>query len=137
VSTPGGRRGRQQRNIDREQEVISLREQALRLAQIGRRVGINRTSVANALKRQGRADLFGRRGFAALSPERRREIASMGGKASHAAGTGHRFTVEEARAAGSKGGKAAHALGRAHEFTVQEAREAAKKAARKRGGGGG
>lgn len=48
-----------------------------------------------------------KRGFAALSPERRREIASKGGKASHAAGTGHRFASgEEAAAMGRKGGKA-------------------------------
>jgi hypothetical protein len=43
-------------------------------------------------------------GFAALSPERRKEIASMGGKASHAKGTGHEWTPEEARLAGRVGG---------------------------------
>lgn len=46
------------------------------------------------------------RGFAALSVERRCEIASKGGKAAHAAGTAHEFTPEEARAAGHKGGVA-------------------------------
>lgn len=45
-----------------------------------------------------------KRGFAACSPERRREIASAGGKAAQASGRGHRFTSEEARAAGAKGG---------------------------------
>lgn len=45
-----------------------------------------------------------KRGFAALSPEQRREMASAGGKAAQASGRGHRFTVEEARAAGQKGG---------------------------------
>lgn len=49
------------------------------------------------------------RGFAAISPERRREIASKGGKAAHAVGTAHKFTTEEARAAGTKGGNAPHA----------------------------
>ncbi len=49
-----------------------------------------------------------RRGFAAMSPEKRAEIASKGGKAAHAKGTAHQFTTEEARAAGFKGGKAPH-----------------------------
>lgn len=44
------------------------------------------------------------RGFAAMSPERRREVASKGGKAAHAKGAGHQFTSEEAREAGRKGG---------------------------------
>ena len=78
-----------------------------------------------------------RRGFAAMSPEQRRKIASTGGRASQAKGTGHKFTSAEARAAGAKGGKLAHALGRAHEFTAEEARAAGKKAARTRRGAGG
>ena len=45
-----------------------------------------------------------KRGFAAMSPEKQREIASMGGKAAHAKGTAHQFTSEEAREAGRKGG---------------------------------
>lgn len=45
-----------------------------------------------------------RRGFAAMSPETQRRIASEGGKASHASGRGHRFSAEEARDAGRKGG---------------------------------
>lgn len=47
-----------------------------------------------------------KRGFASMDPAKQREIASMGGKAAHAKGTGHEFTPEEARIAGSKGGKA-------------------------------
>lgn len=43
-----------------------------------------------------------KRGFAVLSPEKKREIASMGGKAAHEHGRAHRFTSEEARAAGNK-----------------------------------
>ena len=50
-----------------------------------------------------------RRGFAAISPERQREIASLGGKAAHALGKAHEFSPEEAKRAGSIGGKAAHA----------------------------
>jgi uncharacterized protein len=47
-----------------------------------------------------------KRGFAALSPERRREISSLGGIKAHEAGKGHEFTSEEAKAAGAKGGAA-------------------------------
>lgn len=43
------------------------------------------------------------RGLAALSPERRRHIAGLGGKASHLAGTAHEWTSEEASEAGRKG----------------------------------
>lgn len=48
------------------------------------------------------------RGFARLSAERVREIAAMGGKASHANGAGHEWTKEAAREAGRKGGLASH-----------------------------
>ncbi len=48
------------------------------------------------------------RGLAALSPERRREIASKGGRAAHAKGTSYEWTPEEARRAGRKGGSALH-----------------------------
>ena len=46
-----------------------------------------------------------RRGFASMSRERRREIASKGGRAAHAKGTAHEWTTEEAREAGRKGGR--------------------------------
>jgi general stress protein YciG len=39
-----------------------------------------------------------------MSPEKKREIASKGGKAAHAMGTAHKWTSEEAQAAGRKGG---------------------------------
>lgn len=45
------------------------------------------------------------RGFASMSPEKQKEIASKGGKAAHAQGTAHEFTSEEAREAGRKGGQ--------------------------------
>lgn len=48
------------------------------------------------------------RGFAAIDRARVREIASLGGKAAHRAGTAHQFNTEEARAAGKKGGAAPH-----------------------------
>jgi uncharacterized protein len=45
-----------------------------------------------------------RRGFASMSPEKQREIASKGGRAAHTKGTAHEWTSEEARSAGRKGG---------------------------------
>lgn len=47
-----------------------------------------------------------RRGFAAMSPERQREIASQGGRAAHEQGVAHEWSKDEARAAGKKGGQA-------------------------------
>lgn len=70
------------------------------------------------------------RGLAAMDPERRREIASKGGKATQAKGTGNRFTSESAKAAGAKGGKSAQASGKAHRFTTETAREAGIKGGR-------
>ena len=46
------------------------------------------------------------RGFASMDPSKQRGIASKGGKAAHAQGRAHEFTVEEARSAGRKGGEA-------------------------------
>jgi general stress protein YciG len=47
----------------------------------------------------------GTRGFASMNPEKRRKLASMGGKAAHAKGTAHQWTHEEAVEAGRKGGR--------------------------------
>ena len=44
------------------------------------------------------------RGFASMSREKQREIASKGGRAAHAKGVAHTWNTEEARAAGRKGG---------------------------------
>lgn len=46
------------------------------------------------------------RGFAAMDPERRREVTRKGGLAAHQKGTAHEWTSEEARIAGRKGGQA-------------------------------
>jgi general stress protein YciG len=46
-----------------------------------------------------------RRGFASMSREKQREIASKGGRAAHQKGTAHEWTSEEARSAGRKGGQ--------------------------------
>jgi uncharacterized protein len=45
------------------------------------------------------------RGFASMSPEKQREIASKGGKAAHEQGRAHEFTPEEAQLAGRRGGE--------------------------------
>ena len=44
----------------------------------------------------------GKRGFAGMDDQARREIARLGGKAAHEKGTAHEFTPEEARIAGQK-----------------------------------
>jgi general stress protein YciG len=43
-----------------------------------------------------------------MSPEKQKEIARKGGRASHEKGTGHEWTTESARTAGRKGGLASH-----------------------------
>lgn len=44
-------------------------------------------------------------GFASMDVEKRREIASLGGRTSHQKGVAHEFTPDEAREAGRKGGQ--------------------------------
>lgn len=58
-----------------------------------------------------------KRGFASLSPEKRREIAAKGGLKAQSLGTAHRWTKEQAQAAGKAGGlsKGARARARAEE----------------------
>jgi len=46
-----------------------------------------------------------RRGFASMSAEKQREIASKGGRAAHEKGSAHEWTADEARSAGRKGGQ--------------------------------
>jgi hypothetical protein len=46
-----------------------------------------------------------RRGFASMSAEKQREIASKGGRAAHEKGTAHEWSSGEARTAGRKGGQ--------------------------------
>lgn len=45
-----------------------------------------------------------KKGFAAMTPERQREIASMGGKKAHELGVAHRYNKDTAKLAGHKGG---------------------------------
>ena len=72
-----------------------------------------------------------KRGFASMSVEKQREIASKGGKAAHEKGTAHEFTSEEARKAGQKGGeKTAKVYGR--EFYKEFGREGGEAVSRDR-----
>jgi general stress protein YciG len=60
-----------------------------------------------------------KRGFAAMTTEKQREIASAGGKAAHAKGSAYEFTAKEASEAGKLGGKASlEKLGREHFRTI-------------------
>ena len=45
-----------------------------------------------------------RKGFAAMTPERQRAIASQGGRAAHEQGVAHEWNAAEAKQAGKKGG---------------------------------
>ncbi len=45
-----------------------------------------------------------KRGFASMTEEKRKEIASRGGKNAHKSGNAHQWTPEVAAAAGHKGG---------------------------------
>jgi hypothetical protein len=47
-----------------------------------------------------------RRGFAAMEPEKQKQIARKGGQAAHKQGVAHRWSTDEAREAGKKGGLA-------------------------------
>ena len=60
--------------------------------------------MSDAVKNQS-GERKERRGFASMSPEKQREIASKGGRAAHQKGTAHEWTSEEARNAGRKGGQ--------------------------------
>lgn len=47
----------------------------------------------------------GQQGFASMTKEKQKEIASKGGKAAHAQGTAHEWDSEEAAVAGRRGGQ--------------------------------
>ncbi len=47
----------------------------------------------------------GQQGFASMTKEKQREIASKGGKAAHAQGTAHEWNSKEAAEAGRRGGQ--------------------------------
>ena len=49
--------------------------------------------------------MISKRGFASMTPEKRKAIASKGGLTAQQRGTAHRWTSETARAAGRIGGQ--------------------------------
>ena len=53
-----------------------------------------------------------RRGFAAMDPQRQKEIARQGGQVAHRLGVAHQWSSDEAREAGRKGGQNSRAGGR-------------------------
>lgn len=59
----------------------------------------NQNTTENQPKRKSN------RGFAAMSPERQRQIASEGGRAAHRQGVAHEWSSAEAKEAGRKGGQ--------------------------------
>src|SRR5437773_523931 len=61
--------------------------------------------VVHAGGRVANSERKERRGFASMSPEKQREIASKGGRAAHEKGTAHEWTADEARSAGRRGGQ--------------------------------
>src|SRR5258705_8877815 len=82
-----------------------------------------------------------KRGFASMDPQRKREIASKGGRAAHEKGTAHEFSADEARDAGRKGGETVSrnrdhmaVIGRKGGETVSRDREHMASIGRKGGG---
>jgi general stress protein YciG len=70
-----------------------------RIERVGRDLtALTRRSAVDGIRKE-------RRGFASMSSEKQREIASKGGRAAHEKGTAHEWTADEARAAGRKGGQ--------------------------------
>ena len=60
---------------------------------------VENKAIDSGVRRRETGGLKERRGFASMSPEKQREIASKGGRAAHMKGTAHEWTSEEARAA--------------------------------------
>ncbi len=60
--------------------------------------------VRNPQQSGSNGEIKSRRGFAAMDAALQRELASRGGRASHAKGTGHEWDGSAARDAGKKGG---------------------------------
>jgi len=61
------------------------------------------------------------RGFATMTPERKREIASKGGKAAWVNGTANKWTSETAREAGRKGGSVSRRTKKTEPTPVEQA----------------
>lgn len=68
-------------------------------------------SVFNQQEAAGRENRKSNRGFAAMDPEKQKQIAREGGRAAHRLGTAHKWSREEAREAGRKGGQSSRTRG--------------------------
>ncbi len=79
------------RNDQQQQEVSRLNEES---------TGNGRGDAENGSGRR-----ISNRGFAAMDPEKQKEIASEGGRAAHRQGVAHEWSSDEAREAGRKGGQ--------------------------------
>lgn len=73
-----------------------------RQEEMGRGFDMNEQQQETSSSSNGRKS---NRGFAAMSPERQRQIASEGGRAAHKLGVAHEWSSDEARKAGKKGGQ--------------------------------
>ena len=67
--------------------------------------GHSESRTMNDAKGRATGERKERRGFASMTPEKQREIASKGGRAAHQKGSAHEWTSDEARSAGRKGGQ--------------------------------
>jgi general stress protein YciG len=68
----------------------------------------NEVSVDVAVNEVPAAPVKAKRGFAAMSPEKRKEISSKGGFRAHELGVAHKYSSDEAKEAGKLGGTAPH-----------------------------
>jgi len=78
-------------NDQQQQEISRLNDQSS---------GNGRSDAENGSGRR-----ISNRGFAAMDPEKQKEIASEGGRAAHRQGVAHEWSSDEAREAGRKGGQ--------------------------------
>jgi transcriptional regulator with XRE-family HTH domain len=85
----------------RRRQAVALHGEGLTQEEIAARLGVSHQRVSQLLQSAG---IRSQRGFARLSPEERRHVSSLGGKAGHAKGAAHEFTHEEAVSAGRESG---------------------------------
>ncbi|RYD55236.1 MAG: hypothetical protein EOP56_16965 [Sphingobacteriales bacterium] len=74
------------------------------MTDINRNLDENNSQSENQERKSGKGT--SNRGFASMSREKQREIASKGGRAAHQQGVAHEWSSDEARKAGRKGGEA-------------------------------
>lgn len=67
----------------------------------GRHVSPEEAKILQEIRMKEKKKL---QGFAAMDPEKRREVARLGGLSAHRKGTAHRWNTESAIKAGRKGG---------------------------------